>query len=40
MVLRYAHLSDQHKAEAVEKITGRSAENSTTLFTTSKAHFA
>jgi integrase len=32
MVLRYAHLSDQRKAKAVEKM----AENSTTLFTTPK----
>ena len=28
MVLRYAHLSDQHKADAVETITGKIAENS------------
>jgi integrase len=26
MVLRYAHLSDQHKADAVERITGKIAE--------------
>jgi site-specific recombinase XerD len=33
MVERYSHLSDQHKAEAVELIS----QNSTTLFTQAKA---
>ena len=36
MVLRYAHLSDQLKADAVERITGRIAENSTTVITSQK----
>jgi integrase len=40
MVLRYAHLSDHHKAEAVEKIANTVAENSTTVFTTYKKQSA
>jgi len=32
MILRYAHLSQEHLAEAIEKI----GKNSTTLFTTKK----
>jgi hypothetical protein len=40
MVERYAHLSDTHKAEAIEKITGKSPENFTTQFTTRKKHSA
>ena len=40
MVLRYAHLSDQHKADAVERITGKIAENSTTVITTAKSQSA
>jgi len=37
-VERYAHLSQQHKAAAVEKLVFESAENATTVFTTSKNH--
>jgi hypothetical protein len=40
MVERYARLSDTHKAEAIEKITGKSLENFTTEFTTRKKHSA
>jgi len=40
MVERYAHLSDTHKAEAIEKITGKSPENFTMQFTTRKKHSA
>jgi integrase len=40
MVLRYAHLSDQHKADAVERITGKIADNSTTVITTAKSQSA
>ena len=40
MVERYAHLSDLHKAEAIEKIRGNTPENFTTEFTTRKAHSA
>jgi hypothetical protein len=40
MVERYAHLSDTHKAEAIQKITGKSLENFTTQFTTRKKHSA
>ena len=35
MVERYAHLSDQHKAEAIERITGKISSDSTTFFTQS-----
>lgn len=40
MVERYAHLSDTHKAEAIEKITASSSENFTTEFATQKKHSA
>ena len=40
MVLRYAHLSDQHKVDAVETITGKIAENSPTVITTVKSQSA
>jgi integrase len=41
MILRYAHLSDQHKAEAVEKIaSSQIVENSPTVFTTAKSQSA
>ena len=40
MVQRYAHLSDQHKADAVERITGKIAENSPTVITTAKSQSA
>jgi Phage integrase family len=40
MVLRYADLSDQHRADAVETITGKIAEDSTTLITTAKSNCA
>jgi site-specific recombinase XerD len=36
MVMRYAHLSPAHKADAVERI----ANHSTTLFTTPDSHLA
>ena len=40
MVERYAHLSQKHKADAVEKLVSQPAENSTTVFTTSKKQSA
>lgn len=40
MVERYAHLSQKHKAEAVEKLVSQPAKNSTTVFTTSKKESA
>jgi len=41
MVERYAHLSQQHKIDAVEKvISALPDENSPTVFTTSKSQSA
>jgi site-specific recombinase XerD len=40
MVERYAHLSQKHKADALEKLLSQLAENSTTVLTTSKKHSA
>ena len=41
MVERYAHLSQQQKADAIEKvISSHSAENSPTEFTTAKTQSA
>ena len=40
MVERYAHLSQKHKADAVEKLVSQSAENSPTVFTTTKKQSA
>jgi site-specific recombinase XerD len=40
MVERYAHLSDLHKADAIEKISGNATKNFTTEFTTRKTQSA
>jgi site-specific recombinase XerD len=40
MVDRYAHLSTQHKAEAIGKIAHPTSDDSPTVFTTREKHSA